>query len=326
MKIAVTGANGHVGVNLCKTLAAQGHSVKALIHKNIQGLNNIPVDLFKGDILDKKSLQPLFDEAEVIFHLAAKISITGDRHGLVRRINAEGTRNMLSAARASKVKRIIHFSSIHAFSQHPQDSSLNESRPLVENEGFAYDRSKADGERSVIEAFKNGLDTVVLSPTAIIGPADPEPSLIGNAVIDIFNHKIPSLVPGGYDWVDVRDIVTAAISAIEKGRSGEKYLLSGHWHSLQEFSQFISVHSGRSTVNTILPIWIARFGLPFISLYSKFSGTKPLYTSESLTIITEGNRMINNDKARAELGFDPRPLTETIKDLLNWLKANTKIL
>ncbi len=325
MKIAVTGANGHVGVNLCKSLTEQGHQVKAFTHHHSQGLQHLPVHIIHGDVLNKQSIGPLLDEVEVVFHLAARISITGDPDGMVQRINAEGTRNMVLAAAEFKVKRFIHFSSIHAFRQHPMHEPLDETRPLVENEGFAYDRSKATGERTVMEAAKNGLDAIVLSPTAIIGPADPEPSLIGTAVVDIYNHKIPSLVPGGYDWVDIRDVVDAAISAIDKARTGEKYLLSGHWHSLEEFSRLIQEHSGRKTVNTVLPMWIARFGLPFITLYSRLSGTKPLYTSESLTIISEGNRMISNAKAREELNFNPRPLTETINDFLVWLKANTHI-
>ena len=325
MKIAVTGANGHVGVILCKTLTEQGHEVRALTHVHTNGLQKIPVTFIKGDLLDQESLRSLLKDADVVFHLAARISITGDKDGMVARINTEGTRNILAVAMECKVKRFIHFSSIHAFQQQPQKEPLDETRPLVENEGFAYDRSKAAGERAVMEAVRNGLNAIVLSPTAIIGPADPEPSLIGNAVIDIYNHKIPSLVPGGYDWVDVRDVVAAAVAAIDQGKIGEKYLLAGHWHSLQEFSGLIREHSGRKTVNTVLPMWIARFGLPFITLFSKLSGIKPLYTSESLTIITEGNRMISNAKARSELNFNPRPLTETIKDFLIWLKENGNI-
>jgi dihydroflavonol-4-reductase len=322
MKIAVTGANGHVGVNLCKALLEQGHQVNALTHHHNQGLTGINVQTVPGDVLVQESLKPLLAGVDIVFHLAAKISITGDPDGMVSRINTEGTRNILNTAIECKVKRFIHFSSIHAFKQHPLGEPLDESRPIVNNEGFAYDRSKAAGERAVMEAVRNGFDALVLSPTAIIGPADPEPSLTGSAIVDIYNRKIPSLVPGGYDWVDVRDVVDAAISAIEKGRTGEKYLLSGHWHSLQEFSGLIQLHSGRKTVHTELPMWVARTGLQFITLFSRLSGTKPLYTSESLTIISEGNRMINNSKAKHELNFSPRPLTDTIKDFITWLKEN----
>lgn len=322
MKIAVTGANGHVGVNLCKALLDCGHQVSALTHKNTQALKDIPVQLVKGNVLDPQSLTVLFKDVEVVFHLAARISITGDPDGMVARTNAEGTRNMVAIALAQRVKRFIHFSSIHAFQQQPHHLQLDEFRPLVTNQGFAYDMSKATGERTVMEAVKKGLPAIVLSPTAIIGPRDPQPSLIGNAVIDIYNHKIPSLVPGGYDWVDVRDVVDAAISAIDKGRVGEKYLLSGHWHSLKEFSALIQEHSGRKTVSMVLPMWIAKVGLPFITVFSKMSKKEPLYTHESLKIISEGSHLISNAKARNELGFSPRSLSDSIRDMIDWLKQD----
>ncbi|MCK9422047.1 MAG: NAD-dependent epimerase/dehydratase family protein [Bacteroidales bacterium] len=326
MRIAVTGANGHVGINLCKSLLGFGHQVNALFHRNSRGIKEIPVNLFKGDILDYQSIKLLLENVDVVFHLAARISITGDPDGMVTRINTEGTHNILNLALECGVKRFIHFSSIHAFQQQPKDKSLDESRPLVSQGGFAYDRSKATGERAVIEAVKNGLDAVILSPTAIIGPVDPQPSLTGKAIIDLYNHKIPSLVPGGYDWVDVRDVVSAAITAMDKGRTGEKYLLSGQWHSLKEFSTLIQEYSGRKIVGTILPLWLARFGLPFISIYSKMSRTEPLYTNESLTIITEGSRMISNAKACKELDFNPRPLSDTIRDMIDWLKESGNII
>ncbi len=325
MKIAVTGANGHVGINLCKSLLNKNHQVRALIHQNSLGIKNIPVEIVRGNILDLSSVQQFLKDVDVVFHLAARISITGDHDGMVMRINTEGTQNVLTGALESGVKRFIHFSSIHAFQQGPHDLTLDESRPLVDHVGFAYDRSKANGERAVYEAVKKGLDAVILSPTAIIGPADFQPSLTGKAVVDLYNHKIPALVPGGYDWVDVRDVITGAISAMEKGRSGEKYLLSGHWHSLKELSALIQEHSHRKIVDTILPVWLARIGLPFISLYSSWSRTQPLYTRESLTIIQEGSRMISNAKARKELGFDPRPLTDTIRDLMGWFREHGNI-
>ena len=325
MKIAVSGANGHVGVNLCKALLAQGHEVNALVHNHTEALKGLPVRLFHGNVLEKESLVPLMDGVDVVFHLAARISIIGDQNGMVLMINAEGTKNMLAVAVAAKIKRFIHFSSIHAIRQDPCDAPLDENRPLVGKTGFAYDRSKAEGERAVLEAARNGLDALVISPTAIIGPADYEPSLVGKAVIDIFKGKIPSLVPGGYDWVDVRDVVSSALNAIQLGRSGEKYLLSGHWHSLKEFSQIIGEHGQRRTVSTVLPMWLAWVGLPFTTIYSKMIGTEPLYTSESLKIIGEGNTQISHEKATKELNHHPRPFSDTMRDLLSWLKETGRI-
>ncbi len=320
MKVAVTGANGHVGVNLCDALIRQGHQVRALTHQHNEFLSGIPVEQIRGDVMDPESLRTFMEGIDTVFHLAARISITGDRDGSVWKINAEGTRNMVEAARASGVRRFIHFSSIHAFSQQPHDQVLDETRPLVGNGGFAYDRSKATGERIVKEAAANGFNAVIVSPTAIIGPADPQPSLTGKAVLALIHRQIPALVHGGYNWVDVRDIVDGAIMASERGVKGEKYLLSGTWCSLPELSAMIARLSGAKTPTSVMPFWLARVGLPFITAYSKVTGSEPLYTGESLTIITEGSRMISNEKARKELNFHPRNLEITIGDLIHWFE------
>lgn len=322
MIIAITGANGHVGVNLCKALSEAGHEVRALVHKNSSALEKVKVRIFRGDLLDRNSLKPFLDGAEIVFHLAAKISITGESNGSVRAINTEGTRNMVEVARESGIRRFIHFSSIHAFRQDPHDQVLDETRPLVEDKAFAYDRSKADGERIVMSAAKDGFDAFVLSPTAIIGPMDYEPSLIGKALLQLYRHQIPALVPGGYNWVDVRDIVDAAVQSIVKGKKGEKYLLAGHWHGLPEVARLIENHTGRRIVRTVMPFWLAWIGLPFITLYSRISGTTPLYTSESLQIIIHGSKQISHEKAARDLGFNPRSMDETVKDMMKWFETN----
>lgn len=322
MIIAVTGANGHVGVNLCKALIDLGHDVRALVHKNSNGLEKLDVTIFKGDLLNKESLIPLIDGAEVVFHLAARISITGDSYELLRVINTEGTRLLIQLSQEFGIRRFIYFSSIHAFRQEPHDQLLDESRPLVEDDAFSYDRSKADAERIVMSAAENGLDAFVLSPTAIVGPMDYEPSLMGKAFLQLYHHQIPALVPGGYNWVDVRDIVYAAVQSIEKGKRGQKYLLSGYWHSLPEVARLIEKHTGKRIVRIVMPFWLAWIGLPFITLYSRLSGRVPLYTRESLKIIINGSKQISREKAERELDFHPRSMDETVKETMNWFAMN----
>ncbi len=322
MKIAVSGANGRVGSVLCKALIERGHQIKALIYKHSKEIQDLPLEQVPGNTLEKDSLKRLLNDVDCCYHLAAHISISGDPDGMVWRINAEGTRNMVEVALERGVKRFIHFSSIHAFQQHPQDQLLDETRPLVGSNGFAYDVSKAAGERFVKAAVDNGLNALILCPTAITGPDDPEPSLIGQALLELCLDQIPALVPGGYNWVDVRDVVDAAINALTMGTRGEKYLLSGKWYSLLELSKLIEQITGQKTPQKIMPMWIARIGLPFITLYSKLTGVKPLYTSESLTIISEGHRQISNEKAKKELGFTSRNLDETIRDAFTWFEDN----
>ncbi len=322
MIIAVTGANGHVGINLCQKLIASGATVRALCHQNDFALKYSSPLIFRGDLLNPASLEPFVEGADIVFHLAAKISITGDPQGTVRKLNVEGTRNIVNAAQKAGVKRLIHFSSIHAFQQSPQDKLLDETRSLVNDRAFSYDRSKADGERIVMEAARNGLDAFVLSPTAIIGPMDYEPSLMGKAFLQLYHRQIPALVPGGYNWVDVRDIVDAAITSIEKGRKGEKYLLGGKWHSLKEIAVLIQKMTNKQTPQTEMPFWLAQAGLPFITLYSRITKAAPLYTKESLEIIKHANQLISSSKAAKELGFKPRPVEESIKDTFDWFGKN----
>jgi dihydroflavonol-4-reductase len=173
-----------------------------------------------------------------------------------------------------------------------------------------------------MKAASEGFDAFVISPTAIIGPMDPEPGLLGQAFLQIYHHKIPALVPGGYDMVDVRDIVSGAINSIEKGKKGEKYLFSGQWHSIREIAVLIENFTGTKTGKTEMPFWTARLGLPFILLFSKLTGRVPLYTSESLSIIINASKNISSRKARKELGFNPRPVKETIEDLFTWFGQN----
>lgn len=319
MRIAITGASGHIGAVLTRELIKNKHSLKLLIHEDtrgIQGLDYIPVN---GDLLDPRSLEELCRDVDVVFHLAARISIDKKDRKLVYRTNVEGTRNVLKACQKNKVKRLIHFSSIHALDNTPRDIPMDETRPLVANNPIIYDQSKADSQKLVHEmARMNGLNVVILNPTAIVGPYDYKPSYLGRAVWRIYNGSLPMLVPGGYNFVDVRDVVQAAIQAIGNGRKGECYLLSGVYMTLKELSVLIQEISPHQTPKRVAPTYVAKIGLPFITAYSRLKKEHPLYTRESLEILEGCNFDIQNEKARKELGFSPRPLKETLRDTFDW--------
>ena len=321
MKIAVSGASGHVGGNLCRELLRRGHHVKALIHKNNRSLHGLDLETVPGDVGDKESLKRLCEGAEVVFHLAALISIAGERKRL-ESTNVNGTRNLLEAVKDSGVRRLVHFSSIHALDNFPLDQPMDENRPLVSRALMMYESTKADGDRMVQEAMKKGLDAVIINPTAIIGPHDYQPSLVGQVIIRLYNGSLPALVPGGYDWVDVRDVVDGAIAAMEKGKKGDRFILSGEWLSVSGFAGMLEEVTGKRMVRMKLPVWLAKAGVPFIKLYSLAAATHPLYTFQSLDVLTYGNRMINPYKAKSELGYAPRPLRHTLADTVEWFKEN----
>jgi dihydroflavonol-4-reductase len=320
MKIAVSGGNGHIGVNLCRELVKQGHNIRVLVHKNAQALQDIPLETVQGDLRNPVSVSSLVHDADIVIHLAAVISIQGNRTGELFDINVEGTRNILEASRRASVKRFIHFSSIHALVQFPFHQILDENRPLAVSDKMAYSRSKAQAEEIVLKAAKQGMDAVILSPTAVIGPYDYAPSLMGRALILLARGRLPALVPGGYDWVDVRDVMCSAIAAMEKGRKGERYILSGHWMTLEQISELVSTITDHHTRRITCPNWLARFGLPFINLYCSVYDKDPLYTRDSLNTLRTSHRNISHERAAKELDFRPRPFEETIKDTLAWFE------
>jgi dihydroflavonol-4-reductase len=321
MKIAITGATGHVGANLCRELVSQGHQVKALIHHSTKAIKDIDVERIDGSLSDPSSLNNLCRDAEVVFHLAAMISIEGQREKLMK-TNVEGTKNLLTAFKANHVKRLIHFSSIHALSHFPLDERMDESRPLVETSPMMYEVTKSMGEKIVRAEIANGLDGIIINPTAIIGPNDYKPSLVGQVLIRLYKGTLPALVPGGYDWVDVRDITKAVIQAIDHGKKGDRYILSGNFLSVKDFAQIVQKVTGKQIVKRMVPTALAKVGVPFISLYSAITGKDPLYTNESLKILLSGNHKIASDKARKELGFNPRPTEDSVRDAIEWFREN----
>jgi dihydroflavonol-4-reductase len=156
MKIAVTGASGHTGINLCRELVSKGHKVRALIHKNTESLKDIPLDRVQGDLKDIDSLSALVQNTDIVFHLGAIISIRGNRTDELFEINVEGTRKILDAAQKASVTRFFHFSSIHALVHTPYNQVLDESRLLAVEDRMSYSRSKALAEEIVLDAAKNG--------------------------------------------------------------------------------------------------------------------------------------------------------------------------
>jgi dihydroflavonol-4-reductase len=320
MKIAVTGASGHVGNNLCRMLVEAGHQVKALIHRDIKGLSGLPVEPIRGDVTSEADLANLCAGCEVVFHLAAYISIRRN-DPLCMKINFESCHHLVRAARKEGLRKIIHFSSIHAF-RHNHVAELNESCGLAHDSKISYDRSKAWSQKLMIEASANDLEITVLSPTAIIGPHDYKPSLTGHALIRFYKGQIPALIPGGYDWVDVRDICRAAINAIDQGKAGTCYLLSGSWQNLRMIGREIENLGGCRMPALELPFWMAQLGEPFLNIHSFLSKKVPLYTSVSLHTLKYSHRNISSEKAKLALDYNPRPIAATLYDTITWFREN----
>jgi dihydroflavonol-4-reductase len=320
MTVLVTGASGHIGGNLVRALLDRGTEVRALVRNDTRALDGLDVDRAPGDVLDPKSVNNAMRGAQAVFHLAGLISVDGDRQGLMKQTNIQGTGNVVDACLGTGVKRLVHFSSIHALASQPEDETIDETRPLVRGSSMlAYDLTKARSEDEVQRGVKEGLDAVIVNPGAVIGPFDFKPSPMGEVILNLLKRRMPALVGGGFNWVDVRDVVKGAIAAMEKGRTGERYLLTGHWLSVVDLAKIVEEVSGVKRPGFVSPMWLAGVGAPFVTAFSRMTRKRPLYTSESLKVLRH-HRHITHAKAEKELGYKPRPTRETVEDIVAWLK------
>jgi dihydroflavonol-4-reductase len=296
--------------------------VRALLHVNRRAVEGLDVEIASGDVCDLASLCRAFDGAEVVYHLAARISLSMSDWPLLEAVNIKGTRNVVEACFRCGVRRLVHFSSIHALIQEPLHVPVDESRSLVESRRCpSYDRSKAAGEKEVRKGIERGLDAVIINPTGVIGPYDFEPSYFGEALLAIAHRKLPALVGGGFDWVDARDVVVGAMRAEECAPTGANYLLSGHWVSVSGLAALVGEITSVMAPRLVCPLWLAHLGTPFTTAFARLAGTRPLYTGVSLRAL-KSNRNISHERASRDLGYNPRPFRETIVDTLRWFQEN----
>ncbi len=320
--IAVTGATGHIGVNLVRALAMAGRPVRMLARRPPpEGLfDGLDVQFQHMDLLDTATVQAGIEGSELIYHLAGLISISGDPGGQIEAVNVQGTQHVAEAALAAGVRRMIHLSSIQAFDVLAEGPMLDESTPRASLDAPAYDRSKADSEEVIRRLVPQGLEAIILNPTAVVGPIDHRPSRLGQALISLRNGSVPSLLSGQINIVDVRDVVSSAIAAETHGKIGESYILGGHQMTLPKFMRMAAGICGVESPGFVCPMWLARASAPFAQGLAKLRKREPLYTSEALRAL-RAHPNISHAKAAADLGHAPRPAEETIRDTYTSFKA-----
>ena len=321
MKTIVTGASGHVGANLVRKLLEQKRQVTCLVRSSDAALKGLPVEIVKGDVRDPQSLATTFTGATTVFHCAARIAITGSGWKKIEEVNVLGVRNVVEACLKSRVRRLVHFSSIHAFDPIPLNEPLNETRAKVSSpHAPPYDRSKVAGEKEVRAGIEKGLDAVILNPTGILGPNDFHNSFFGRIIRQIGRARMPIGVNGGFNWVDVRDVADAALAAEIKGITGEQYLISGYWVSLGETAKIIDGIQGKKSMWMLSPLWLAAIGAPFAEWGARLLSKQPLYTPVSIATLKNSHKNISHEKASRAFGYNPRPFEETIRDTLAWYR------
>jgi dihydroflavonol-4-reductase len=322
--LAITGATGHLGTTILLQALEKGIKVRAAFRSWKPDIQHENLSWIKGD-LSVDSIRELLASANAVIHCAAKISIDGDRDGSVKQTNVQGTRNVFEACLQCPGIRIVHVSSTHAIIEEGKDELFDESRPLKSAKYAAYDYSKAESERVVHEFIAaHKLHIVIVRPSSILGLPDYRPSLLGTALLDLYKGKLPALTSGGYDFIDVQDVASSCLTAIDQGRSGETYLLTGTFHELKALGDMIRELGGARTpmiipINCLLPL------APIVGLFSKLRGKTSPFTRESLLTLRNAHPNMSHEKAQTELNHRPREIKEVVQDLIAWWKSNNMI-
>ncbi|HOH19248.1 MAG TPA: SDR family oxidoreductase [Anaerolineaceae bacterium] len=328
MMILVTGATGHIGNVLVRELLVRGEHIRVLLlpHEDCTSIEGLDVEKAEGDVLDMASLRKAMQGINLVYHLAGMITIMPGPNETVRRVNVDGTRNVLEAARQSGVQRVVYTSSIHAFQRVPEGILIDEHIPFDPEHAInEYDRSKATATLAALEAARHGQDVVIACPTGVIGPHDYRLSEMGKLILDWIHSKIAWLVDGAYDFVDVRDVAQGLILAAEHGKSGEIYILSGQRIDVGDIPKIMKEVVGLKRICIQFPLPVARFFARFGPFFYRLFHTKPRLTPYSIETLA-GNCTISSEKARRELGFQPRSLKETMRDTVIWLQENSRLL
>ena len=314
----VTGASGYVGVNLVRYLQQAGWRVRTVGRRPFAG-----VDHTIADIRERGELRPVFEGAALVYHLAAKITLaTVDPEAWD--INVRGPAAVAAAALEAGVPRLVHCSSVHAFDlarSHPRLDELSPRATTLDRP--VYDRSKAAGEVEVHRVIEAGLDATIVNPTGVIGPVDLGPSRI-NAIIDqAARGHLPVVIRGGFDWVDVRDVVLGLVAAAERGRTGENYLLPGHQATVLHLGRLAAALNGHLGPVVAIPGNLARWVAPLGERIGRRLHSE-VFTPSSIGALLDAP-IVDGSKADAELSHHPRPLEDSVRDTVRWFEGEARL-
>jgi len=315
----ITGASGFIGNVLVRQLQEGGQALRALVRpgKNPFSLRGLDIEIVPGDVLDVDSLLHAMDGVDVVYHLAAKISFASGPDLEAERVNLQGTQNVITAMRRAGARKLVYTSSVYALSL-PGRGVVDETLPFdASHARGSYDRSKAAASLEVKNA--SGLETVIVCPTAVVGPYDFQVSDVGRGILYNMRPGIKFYVDGAYDFVDVRDVAHGLIMVAEKGRSGETYILGGDRLSILKAAETIWELSGGWHKGLRLPDWVINQVAGLMPLLVE----NPLVTAYGLRAV-RSNSNISHEKATRELDFHPRPAEQSIRDSVLWWQDKLK--
>jgi dihydroflavonol-4-reductase len=326
-RVVITGASGLLGGNLAAELTAAGHQVAAIRRAGTRTahLDDLAIEWHDAELGSVDAMTRAFRGAACVFHCAAAVSLRRAVTPEMTAANVTGTANVIDAAVAAGVARMVHTSSVVAVGVSTDGRPCDETAPWnFDTEGLAdaYAITKHRAE-DVVRAAADRIDAVIVNPTYLFGPRDARPSS-GRLIVDVVRGRVPGWTPGYNNFVDARDVARGLIAAWQRGRRGERYILAGHDMMYRDVMRRIAEIAGTPPPRLRVP-------RPAAWLFGKWgdlverTGREPVVNSVQIRYAYTDRFRFQSDKAARELGYQIRPLEPTLRDAIDWFKRHGKL-
>jgi dihydroflavonol-4-reductase len=322
----VTGATGFVGWHVARKLLDRGDRVRALVRDPARIRELEGVEPVQGDLRDPDSLARAVEGCGVVFHVAADYKLWTREPDEMFRSNVDGTRNLLSAAKSAGVERVVYTSTVGCIGVPVgggEGVDLGDERAPVAIQEMSgpYKRSKFMAERVAAEFAADGLDVVIVNPTAPVGDHDFKPTPTGKIVVDFVRGKMPAFLDTGLNVVDVRDVAEGHLQALERGHKGERYILGSENLTLERIFAILAEIEGKPAPKLRVPYAVAYAAGVASTAWASVTGREPLAPLDGVRMARK-KMWVRHDKASSELGFSPGPAPLALRRAVEWFRAN----
>jgi len=314
--VLVTGASGFLGWHVARVAIERGCAVRALVRPGSR-VEELPVETVTGDLRDPASLQRAAAGCGIVFHIAGDYRLWARNPRELYDSNVEGTRNLLEAARAAGVERVVYTSTVGAIGIPPEGLGDETTPVSLTDMTGDYKRSKFLAEQVALEFARSGLDIVIANPTAPMGDHDFKPTPTGQIVLDFLNGALPAYIDTGLNVVDARDAAEGHWLACQRGRSGERYILGSENLTLAEILRQLAAITKRSPPRVRLPYFLAWCAGASGTAWASLSGSPPRVSLEAVRLAKK-KMWVTHAKATRELGYQPGPAAQALAHAVEW--------
>ena len=316
----VTGATGHLGANLVRRLLADGDHVRVMMRsgRDNGALDGLNVERVFADLRDSEGVSAAVRGCSRIYHCAALVSTIEGNAAHKRELyntNVLGTIHVLQAAKRHSIDKVVVSGSLSA-TGYESDRSSHEGMPFYPfDRHLPYGFTKHLTEHECLKAHADGLNVVVATSCAIIGPHDYEPSRMGRVLIDYAHGRLRAYIPGGFEFVSGRDIAEGHVLAMRHGRSGQKYIISTAYASVDDLMELFREVTGRPLPRLrISPLLMAALAeVTDKTWYRVFPNLPRRFTPAAVRLL-QMRRQADHDKAKKELGYQPTQLSQAVRE------------